>query len=181
MRLLQAATSQLLLIDFQQRLMPAIHDAEAVLANAQRLALLAPQVGVPVWGTEQSVDKLGPNVAPLRAACGATLSKTAFGACADGLLDLLRPALAAGRAQLVLAGCEAHVCLLQTALGLRDAGHDVWVVADACGSRAATSHAAAMARLAAAGATLVTTEMVGFEWLATAGHPAFRAWQALIR
>ena len=100
---------------------------------------------------------------------------------AKGLLDLLRPALAAGRAQLVLAGCEAHVCLLQTALGLRDAGHDVWVVADACGSRAATSHAAAMARLAAAGATLVTTEMVGFEWLATAGHPAFRAWQALIR
>lgn len=178
---LHAATSQLLLVDYQARLMPAIHGAEALLANARRLATLAPLLGVPVWGTEQVPDKLGPNVAELRAACTTTLAKQAFGACDDGLLDLLAAGLAADRTQLVVAGCEAHVCLLQTALGLREAGHDVWVVEDACGSRTEANHEAAMSRLVASGITLVTTEMVGFEWLARADHPAFRAWQALIR
>jgi nicotinamidase-related amidase len=81
----------------------------------------------------------------------------------------------------VVAGCEAHVCLLQTALGLLDAGFLVAVVADACASRTPANQALAMARLGAAGVTLVSTEMVGFEWVRNAGHPAFKAWQAMIR
>ncbi len=179
--LLQADQCQLVLVDYQARLMPAIDGAEAVLANALRLARLAQALRMPVCGTEQSPDKLGANVPALREACGHTLAKTAFDATADGLADWLKPAAAAGRSQLVVAGCEAHVCLLQTALGLLGVGFGVWVVQDACGSRCAANHAAAMARLQQAGATLVTTEMVGFEWLRRAGHPAFKAWQASIR
>jgi nicotinamidase-related amidase len=81
----------------------------------------------------------------------------------------------------VLAGCEAHVCLLQTALGLLEEEFDVWVVTDACGSRTERNRDAAFDRLAAAGAELVTTEMVLFEWVRTADHPRFRDVLALVK
>lgn len=179
--LMSAEHSQLLLVDYQARLMPAIDGRSAVVANAVRLARLAATLGIPVWGTEQSPDKLGPNLAPIREACGRTLAKTHFNAVDDGLADWLRPGVADGLGQLVLAGCEAQVCLLQTGLGLLGAGFAVWVVSDACGSRSAANHAAAMHRLSRAGATLVSTEMVGFEWLRRADHPAFGRWLALVK
>ncbi len=81
----------------------------------------------------------------------------------------------------MVAGCESHVCLLQTVLDLLDEEFEVWVVTDACSSRTERSRDAAFDRLAGAGAELVTTEMVAFEWLRTADHPAFKTVQALIK
>jgi nicotinamidase-related amidase len=81
----------------------------------------------------------------------------------------------------VIAGCEAHICLLQTALDLLEDEFEVWVVTDACTSRTERNRDAAFDRLAGAGAELVTTEMVAFEWLRSAEHPAFKAVQALIK
>ncbi len=200
--LLDAADSQLVLVDYQARLMPAIFEGAAVLANALRLAQVARMLHVPVWGTEQNPEKLGPNPPELRALCQKTLSKMHFGAVSDGLADWLRPPVRSGggnarslpkhlqkpaaapapeRAAVVLAGCEAHVCLLQTALELVELEIDVWVVTDACGSRTERNRDAAFDRLAGAGVELVTTEMVAFEWLRTAEHPAFRDVQALIK
>lgn len=176
--LLQAPQSQLLLIDYQARLMPAISGADTVRANALRLGQMAQLMGVPAWGTEQIPDKLGPLDAELAALCGQVVAKTRFSA-ASVLRALLQTQ--AERRTLVMAGCEAHVCLLQTALDLHDAGWPVWVVTDACGSRSPHNRDAAFARLAATGCKLVTTEMVGFEWLQDAGHEAFRSWQRLIR
>jgi nicotinamidase-related amidase len=86
-----------------------------------------------------------------------------------------------GRNCIVIAGCEAHVCLLQTALDLLEQEFEVWVVTDACGSRTERNRDAAFDRLAGAGAELVTTEMVVFEWLRSAQHPAFKQAQALIK
>jgi hypothetical protein len=86
-----------------------------------------------------------------------------------------------GRETLVLAGCEAHVCLLQTALGLLEEELDVWVVTDACGARTERNRDAAFDRLASAGAELVTTEMVAFEWLRHADHPRFKEVLALVK
>ena len=80
----------------------------------------------------------------------------------------------------MIAGCEAHVCLMQTALGLIEDEFDVWVVTDACSSRTERNRDAGFDRLATAGAELVTTEMVTFEWLRTAEHPQFRDVLALI-
>jgi nicotinamidase-related amidase len=85
------------------------------------------------------------------------------------------------QAMVVLAGCEAHICLLQTALDLLEDEFEVWVVTDACSSRTERNRDAAFDRLAGAGAELVTTEMVAFEWLRSAEHPAFSAVQALIK
>ncbi|MDO5087978.1 MAG: isochorismatase family protein [Comamonadaceae bacterium] len=204
--LLDAADSQLILIDYQTRLMPAIHDGAAVLANALRLAQVARMVQVPVWATEQNPAKLGGNAPELAALADRTVSKMAFGGGAE-LAPLLRPPVKAAppgpprgnarslprhlqkpaappdpeRGTLVVAGCETHVCLMQTALMLLEDEWDVWIVTDACGSRTERNRDAAYDRLAAAGAELVTTEMVGFEWLRTAEHPRFRDWQALIK
>ncbi len=198
--LLDADESQLLLVDYQARLMPAIHESSTVLANATRLARMAQLLHVPTWGTEQNPERLGANPDELRSLCRKTMAKMHFSACADGLVDILRaPARApqAGNARslpkhlqkppeperntIVLAGCEAHVCLLQTALDLMEEEFEVWVVTDACGSRTERNRDAAFDRLAGAGAELVTTEMVAFEWLRTAEHPLFKEVLSLIK
>ena len=193
--LLAPEDSQLVLVDYQQRLMPAIHEADAVVANAVRLARIAQLLQVPVWATEENPEGLGPTVAELQPlVAGRVLSKMAFDATGV-LLPRLKPAARAqggnarslpkhlqkaqapapaARESLVLAGCEAHVCLLQTALGLLEEEQDVWVVTDACSSRSERNRDAAFDRLAGAGAELVTTEMVAFEWLRDAGHPRFK-------
>ena len=174
MTLIDAARSVLVLVDYQQRLMPAILDGPQVLAHAQRLARAAGLLGVPVVGTEQNPRGLGPNEASIRALCSQTLPKMHFDACAQGLLGWLDGAAVAHRTQVVIAGCEAHVCLMQTALGLLHAGRPVWVVAQASGSRSATDHRLAMERLRQAGATIVGVEMVLFEWLRTCEHEQFK-------
>ena len=94
---------------------------------------------------------------------------------------LQKPAQAPEPGAIVIAGCEAHICLLQTALDLLEDEFEVWVVTDACGSRTERNRDAAFDRLAGAGAELVTTEMVLFEWLAGAEHPLFKQVQALIK
>lgn len=201
--LLDADESQLVLVDYQTRLMPAIHEGAAALANAVRLAQIAQMLDVPVWGTEQNPSRLGPNDAALRALCRKTLDKMHFSAVPDGLVDYLRPPVkpqqggnarslpkhlqkpaqpaAPERPSIVIAGCEAHVCLLQTALELLAEEFEVWVVTDACSSRTERNRDAAFDRLAGAGAELVTTEMVAFEWMSSCEHPAFRDMLALIK
>lgn len=180
METIKAHASALVLVDYQSRLMPAIHDAERVLNNALLLARSAHILDIPVLGTEQNPAGLGPNDEQVKALCSTILSKTHFGACADGLLDALHSAKADCE-HVVVAGCEAHVCLLQTALGLLAAGKRVWVVKNACGSRRPSDHDAAMQRLAQAGATIVTHEMVLFEWLDDCKHPRFREVLALLK
>ncbi len=200
--LIDAHRSQLLLIDLQAKLMPAISGAEEVLANARRLAQAARLIGVPTWGTEQNPERLGQNDAQLREACKRTLPKLWFSACDENLLGWLRPAhppvgpttpclfgelpqpAACGngeRNMLVIAGCEAHVGVLQTALGLLDDEFEVWVVTDACGARTERDRDAAYDRLAGVGVELVTTEMVAFEWLGGSRHPAYQKVLALLR
>ena len=173
--------SILVLVDYQQRLMPAIHRAGQVVADATCLADAALALGIRVLGTEQNPQGLGPNVDALRRRCETTLPKMHFNACADGLLDLLRPTDATALPEIVIAGCEAHVCLLQTALGLLRAGHRIWVVAPACGSRSPDDHTLAMQRLRQAGAGIVSLEMVLFEWLGSCQHECFKPVLQLIK
>jgi len=199
--LLDADQCQLVLVDYQIRLMPAIFENAQVIANAVRLGKLAQLMDVPVWGTEQNPSKLGENVREVRALCAKTLSKMQFSGVEEGLAEWLRPPAkpvsgnarslpkhlqkpannADERSTVVIAGCEAHICLMQTALHLLEDEFDVWVVTDACSSRTERNRDAAFDRLAGAGAELVTTEMVAFEWLRSAEHPAFHEVQALIK
>jgi nicotinamidase-related amidase len=198
--LLDASESQLVLVDYQTRLLPAVFDHAAVVANALRLAQAADLLDVPAWGTEQNPSKLGENPPELRVLCRNTLSKMQFSGVEEGLGEWLRPPAkpvqgnarslpkhlqksSAGeeRNTIVIAGLEAHICLLQTALDLLEDEFEVWVVTDACSSRTERNRDAAFDRLAGAGAELVTTEMVLFEWLRTAEHADFKAIQALVK
>ena len=178
-----------------------MHDAAAVWANAACLAQAARLLDVPVWGTEQNPSKLGALSPELRNACQRVLAKMQFSAVEEGLGEWLTPPPAtprgnarslprhlqkpqpeaAVRKAIVLAGVEAHVCLLQTALDLLDDEFDVWVVTDACGSRRERDRDAAFDRLAGNGVELVTSEMVAFEWLQDCEHPEFKEVLKLIK
>ena len=179
--LLERDKSCLIVIDIQEKLIQAMCEAETVVANTERLLKAAERLGVPALFSEQYPKGLGPTVAALApyAAKAGPVEKTEFScATAPGFVDKLR---ATGRAQAVLAGIEAHVCVLQTALGLRQQGFAVFVVADAVSSRKAESAALALERMRAAGVSVVTTEMVIFEWLGRAGSPEFKALSALVK
>ena len=176
--LLSAERSVLLLIDLQQRLMPAINAGDAVVARAARLAEAAALLDVPVLATEQYPEGLGPTVEALAGYPRATLAKTAFSAAADPGFQALLPA---GTREIVIAGVETHVCVLQTALELVGSRHRVILAADAAGSRYPADHQAAVERARQHGVEVVTSEMVLFEWLRDSRNPAFRQVQKLVR
>jgi nicotinamidase-related amidase len=199
--LLSAKSSQLLLIDFQERLMPAMFESDLILGNASKLSKAARMLGIPIVLTEQNPDKLGNTVRAIEGPFTETLPKMYFDACEEGLVEILReigtpkvspnaksvpkhlkkePTLQ--RPAIVIAGVESHICVLQTALSLlEEEDLEVWVVIDACTSRSERSRDAAYDRLAGAGAELVTAEMVAFEWLGSAEHELFKEVQALFK
>lgn len=177
MKTIDPLRSTLLVIDVQCRLMPAIHGGGAVVAQARRLLDAAALMGVPVVVTEQNPKALGPTVPDLAVSSGDVMAKMTFDALrAPGILGRLADDHAC-----VVAGCEAHVCVLQTVLGLLDLGRPVFVVADAVGSRRTESRDLALRRMERHGAEIVTTEMAIFEWLGSCEHPRFKEALALVR
>ena len=179
--LIRRDDSLLLVVDIQQKLAPAIHDAERVTANSVRLLEAARQLAIPAFVSEQYVRGLGPSTAAIQKAAvdARFFEKTHFSCAAEpGVLELLR---AAKRPQIILTGTEAHVCVLQSAFGLLASGFEVFLVADATSSRTPENRSAAIERMRAGGIQIVTTEMVFFEWLDQAGTEQFRALLPLIK
>ena len=174
---IDAKTSTLILIDLQARLMPVIDQGEIVLSQCIRLAKIANLLNIPIIGTEQSPNSLGHNIDSIQSLCQTTIAKEHFNACADGLLEVLPQQ----RPQLILGGCETHVCLMQTALKLIESQYDVAVLVDGAGSRKNLDKETALERLKIAGARLITVEMVAFEWLESAQNPAFKEVLALVK
>jgi nicotinamidase-related amidase len=162
--------SALVLVDIQERLMPVIRQGDEVVKEAIRLAHIARILAVPVFGTEQNPRHLGPNLSDVKILCSRTLVKNTFDACGAGLVEMLPT----GTGSVVLAGCESHVCVLQTAFGLLERGIGVTVARNAVGSRKNTDLEAAMERLDRAGVQLATVEMIAFEWLRSCDHASFR-------
>jgi nicotinamidase-related amidase len=176
--LMTASAAALLLIDLQARLVPALSDGPGVVSRAARLAEAARMLDVPVVATEQYPAGLGPTVPELAGFPSETLAKTSFSAAAEPGFAGLLPDSAS---EIVVAGCEAHVCVLQTVAGLLSAGRAVFLVADAVGSRFAADRELGIDRARQHGAQIVTSEMVLFEWLRDARHPRFRDVQKLLK
>ncbi|MDP2195433.1 MAG: isochorismatase family protein [Rhodocyclaceae bacterium] len=171
--LMRADQSALLVIDLQERLLSHVHDWQQVLEHTDWLVRVAQKLGVPVAATEQYPQGLGRTHSQVaeRLPAGATGEKLHFscvaGNCLPGLPGMDRP-------QVVVCGIEAHVCVLQTVLELAAQGKQVFVVAEAVGSRDPAHKALALERMRAHGATIVCREMVAFEWLDQAGTEQFR-------
>ncbi len=172
--LLAAENSLLLLIDLQSKLAPAILNNAEVEQHCRWLVEVARELAVPILATEQYPQGLGVTVPSLLALLKSEeiLQKIHFSAHQE---PHIQAALAdSGRRQIVLCGTETHVCVLQTALDLVGAGYQVFVVAEACGSRRDSDKQLALQRLMQAGAVIVSREMVAFEWLHQAGTAQFR-------
>lgn len=170
-----AADSTLVLIDIQERLASVMPARESVVRKVEVLLEAASRLGVPVVVSEQYPKGLGatvPEIAAKVPESSVRIEKTSFSACG---------AMRLAGSQVVLAGMEAHVCVLQTALELAAAGREVFVVADAVCSRTEAHYCNAMDRLRAAGIVVTNSESVIFEWLRDASHEQFRAISKLIR
>jgi nicotinamidase-related amidase len=189
--LLEVERSIVVVIDLQGRLMEMIHRPGLVVAATIRLMKLAGLFQVPVVLTEQYPRGLGPTHADVRAAFDALntpkrcLDKDAFGCCGDPNFELalaaLRPGFASERRQIVVAGIEAHVCVVQTVVELRRTGHGVFVCWECVSGRGEEYRAMALQRMQQAGAVLTNHESVAFEWARDKNHPQFKALSNLLK
>ena len=178
----QLAVSQLVIVDMQTKLvnvMPA-EAMQSTIKNCGILTQAAQLLNVPIIATEQYPQGLGATLPEIQQhfAHFKPLAKTAFSASGEAKFN---QRLHRDQSQIVLAGMEAHICILQTALSLKQMGKQVFVVEDAIISRNAVNKTNALARLREAGCVITNTESVLFEWLGNANHPAFKEVSKLIR
>jgi len=180
--LCDAAASQLVVIDVQERLLAAMPERPRaqVLENTARLIRAATALEIPRLHSEQYPQGLGATEPALAALLtDAPIEKTCFSChAANGFMAALQRH---ARQQIVLTGIETHVCVLQTALQLQQAGYQLFVVADAVCSRHKLHHKNALARLRRAGVIVSNHESVLFEWLRDAAHPQFKTLSRLVR
>jgi nicotinamidase-related amidase len=173
-RTLNAASTALLLIDFQERLFPAMHDKDKLLRNVVKLVQGAKVLEIPIMITEQYPKGLGPTIPEIKALIPdiKPVEKVCFNCCDEDLfcsaLDGLK------RKQVLIAGIEAHICVYQTALALVGAGYDVQVVGDCVASREPENKVTALSRMVGEGVSLTTMEMALFELLKEAKGDKFK-------
>ena len=179
--LIRAKDSILVVIDMQERLVPAMQAPARTLKNARLLLTAARACDVPALLTEQYPNGLGRTVPEIAIAAGDSpiIEKMHFSCMEDAVFH--ERFMKFNRKQAILAGMEAHICVVQTAASLIENGYEVFVVSDATASRTTESEQACQTRLNASGAHIVTTEMVIFEWLGKAGTPAFKSLLPLIK
>jgi len=181
LRRIKRAQAVVLVVDLQEKLLPAMHEPDRVLQNAVRLAKGAQILKVPVWVTEQYRKGLGATVAELAEAIPgfAPLEKMAFSALgADGLRRRFRDM---NVQQAIICGIEAHVCVAQTCLDLLEIDLQPFVVADAVSARNPEDCRMGLERMRHAGAVIVSTEMALFELLESAGAPEFKQILSLVK
>lgn len=175
--LLSGPNSRLLIVDVQEKLLSAIKYRKQIISRCRQLQQAAEILSIPVSATEQYPKGLGKTEQSLREALPEIPEKLRF-SCAsslDWITDQDSP-----RQQIVVAGIEAHVCVLQTAYDLLSQGFRVTIPADAVGSRKKFDWKMALRRLESAGAIVTSTEAVLFEWCETAERPEFKAISKLV-
>ena len=164
----------LLIIDVQEHLAPAQESPREVISGCASLLDIAKKLDVPYIVAEQSQKSFGPTMIDLRIVLGDDFKyfeKETFSCYKN---KEIREAIEqTGRKQIVIAGLETHICVLQTAVDFHNAGYDVFVVADSCSSRSGIQSALGIQRLLQEGISVVTLEMVMFEWLEKSGSPVF--------
>jgi nicotinamidase-related amidase len=174
-----AGDTGLLVIDVQEKLLPLIPSAQALVRNIAFLIDGARILDMPIQATEQYPKGLGATVAELASKLPARGEKVAFSCCAiPAVVESFR---SVGRPKLVLAGIETHVCVQQTALDLLALDFQVFIPADAVGSRSALDHDLALRRLEQAGAVITSSESAVFEWVGVAGTPQFKEISRLVQ
>lgn len=179
--LLNRDAAQLLIVDVQQRLVPHIHDHAAVVAQVIRMTRAAAELGIPVTVSEQYPEGLGPTEPGILGAADRAdhVQKQTFSCCRTP--EIRARLLERHRPQVVLAGIETHVCVLQTAVDLLESGCRPYVLADAVGSRRATDRDVALEFLRAAGVGVTTVESAIYQLMERAGTELFKRILPLVK
>lgn len=165
----------LVIIDVQERMMPAIHEGDAVIAEVNRMIAGCRELRVPIVVTEQYPQGLGGTVHAVRTSIGPTfepIQKLSFSAC--GELQFMRALETLNRQHVLLCGVETHVCVYQTAMDLVQLGWDVEVVTDAVGSRRVSNKDLALRKLRRHDVDLTSVEMALFEMMLRSDTPEFK-------
>lgn len=173
--------SLLVLIDFQERLMPAMNDREDLEENTIKLVKGCKVLGVPQLVTQQYTKGLGPTVFGIDEALGEyeCIEKTSFSAMGEpDFVDALEKT---GRNTVILAGIESHVCVQQTALDLLEKGYGVFLIVDCVSSRSSYDKKYALKRMSNAGITNTTCEAVLFELCKGSREPGFKEISSLVK
>jgi nicotinamidase-related amidase len=167
----------LMIIDPQEKLMVAIHEADKVIRNTSLLIHCAKTLEIPILATTQYKKGLGPYVPELDELVTDVpcIDKVEFNAFASPETGKMVNSLPKSVDTILLAGAEAHICIFQTAMGALKAGFHPWVVADAVSSREEKNANLALSRMQALGMTVGPTEMAVYELLHKAGSKAFKA------
>ena len=178
---LRAEDTAALFIDFQERLVPAIHDNEAIVEKTVILAKGLQEFGVPVAVTQQYTKGLGDTVPAVKEAFADFnyMEKTSLSCCECE--EFASWAKALGKKNIIVCGVEAHICVLQTVLDLMEAGLNVFVPADCIGSRKLYDKEMGIKRLEKEGAYLTTCEAVLFELTGGAKSPHFKVISKLVK
>jgi len=178
---LRAETTALLIVDIQERLVPAIHEGQRVIDETVRLIEGCNALDVPVLATEQYPKGLGFLVPQIRERVDSdgVFEKTTFSV--GGCEQVMRALEEMGRHQILLAGIEAHVCMVQSALDLLTHEYQVHVPVETTSSRRIESCRTALDRLRAAGVIVTTLESALFEMLVRAGTPEFKSILKIIK
>lgn len=178
--LLSRRESRLLIVDVQEKFVPLLWRGDQTIDNCRKLIEGAKILGVPVFSTEQYPRGLGGTVPELARLLDPPTQKLRF-SCGEALDWGTAADQPEGRHQVVVAGIESHVCVLQTVLDLLSFGYQVFVPADAVTSRSELDWQMALNRMAGCGATAVTFESVLFEWCEVSGTPEFKQISAIIK
>jgi isochorismate hydrolase len=176
--LLNPADCLLVIIDMQEKLVPAMAGKENLLKNVIKLVKFARIFGLPIILTEQ--QKLGTTIPEIRVELTdiEPITKLEFNCFASpSFVDQIGRQT---RHNLIIAGIEAHICVAQTALYAL-ASHTVHVVSDAIASRAPHNREIALGRMRQQGVTITSTEMVIYELMGKAGTDQFREVLALVK
>ena len=182
MTILSEKTSQLLIIDIQEKLINASFNKQLIDKKSAIMTKAATILGIPIIVTEQYPKGLGNTIETIKDAAGentAYYEKTAFSATENPVIASAIDK--AAKKQVVVFGIETHICVSQTVNALISKGYEVTVISDACGSRAESEHRAGLERMKENGAHIITTEIAIFEWLKSARHINFKEIQGLIK
>ncbi|MEE2775456.1 MAG: isochorismatase family protein [Acidobacteriota bacterium] len=191
MHLLEKDRSVVVAVDLQGRMLSLVERSDEIIAATSGLLQLSDVFGVPVVVTEQYPRGLGPTADSVLATYEALkvpkqrVAKTSFGCCGDAgfqaAIDAVLPEVASGDRQYVIAGIEAHICVVQTVIELLHGADEVFVCWDCVSSRGAAYRRWGLRRMEQAGAIITNLESVGFEWARDKEHPSFREMSRLFR
>lgn len=174
--------SLLLVIDVQDKLLNAVFNKTTLERKAQIMASAAKILGIPTFVTEQYPKGLGSTTNSIKdvlAEKAQIFEKTSFSALKNE--EIVEAIKKSGKEQVIVFGIETHICVSQTTTALIEAGYDVSIIKDACGSRSEDEYISGLNRMQENGAHIITAEIALFEWLESAKHPNFKEVQSLIK